>query len=117
MISKLKMISFMVLTFLALGLYSIVPAGALSEITVDNGLLVISADNYDTAEADIFSSLKNYEALAVSAGTLEQDLKLRDAVRNAFENSGIRVYLFGELTINDYKRLLQYNIFCQIQRN
>ncbi len=105
MVPKLKMISIMALTCLALVLYSFTPAGALTRVTDTDGLLVITDDYLVDAKTDILS-IKTFKAIAVSADTLEHDRELCKAVRNAFENYGARVYLFGDLTINDYKRLI-----------
>ena len=51
-------------------------------------------------------SLDYYSAIAVQIDLIDNDRNLQEAVRNAYNYNNARIYLFGELTINDYKRVL-----------
>ncbi len=122
-----KMISFLVsvlITFLA-----IIPvsAGAAAISSNDGKLMILvdSADSFDISKIQPnetecvfvdsgtldYSALSGYAAYAVPYQLAANDKRLVKIIRNAFSKNNARIYIYGEFTISDFKKILNISQF------
>jgi hypothetical protein len=73
----------------------------------------LSSKYYDVMNVkDIkYSKVSEYSDFAVSANTINKDKRLCKPLENAFDNYNSRIYLYGKVTIADFKHALNIDKF------
>lgn len=79
----------------------------------DSSLVASYASKYDIIQyKDInYSTITNYSNYAVPSKFVKTNNKLCNVLKNAFNNYDSRIYIYGEVRISDFKRVLNIKNF------